>query len=997
MFAPDRVITDMNDLELAMIGYQRDEIVGKKTWADLIIPEQNERFEQHWRDIKTKGKVKNIEYTLLAKDGRKIEVILNASSRFDDDGNLINTRGSVLDITERKRAREAIESIVAGTARETGEDYLRSLVRHLSSAMGCKYVFVGELEEQETDRIKTLSVWADGNFAENFVYDIAGTPCQNVVGKQLCFFPRDIQEKFPDDHLIKEMGVVSYVGTPLHDSSGRALGILVAMDDKPMRGEAFAESILKVFGMRAAAELERKEAEEILKLRERAIGEATNGIIISGYEGYENPVIYANPAFERITGYKLEEIKGLDCRFLQSKDRDQKELDEVRAAIADGRSCQTVVKNYRKDGSLFWNELSISPVRDEFGEVTHYVGIINDITDRKQAEDAIGRLAKFPDENPNPVLRTMSDGSIVYCNRAGEPLLKEWECDLGDKLTGKCLQCVTDAMKTNKLVWLEFDCGDQIYLLSFAPVSGLDYLNIYGFNITVRKRAELELKESEEKYRLLFETNPHPMWVYDLDNLSFLAVNDTAVRTYGHSREEFLNMTIKDIRPQEDIPALLKSLENLKGGVDFGGVWRHKKKDGTIFFVETIAHTITFEGRHAEIVLASDVTERKRVEDSLAAERNLLRTLIDNIPDSIYVKDAESRFVMCNMAAACFMGKSDTEQVIGKTDFDFYQKELAEEYLSDEHQVLDTGLAVVNKDEPRIGAQNKMVWVLTTKVPLKDRDGRVIGLIGISRNITDRKQAEDARDRLNRELALKNKELESILYVASHDLRSPLVNIQGFSHELRRSCDVVRDGLSGVKGKTGQAAFEEVDKKIPEALNFILTSAQKMDSLIAGLLRLSRLGRAAMKPEVLDMNKMMGDIAASMEFQLKDAGVNVQIDSLPACVGDASQINQVFSNLLDNSIKYLDKARPGIIHIYGEIEGDRTIYCVEDNGVGVAHDYQDKIFEIFHRLVPGVKSGEGLGLTIVKRVLDRHGGNVWVESEQGKGSKFFVSLPNRLR
>jgi signal transduction histidine kinase len=279
---------------------------------------------------------------------------------------------------------------------------------------------------------------------------------------------------------------------------------------------------------------------------------------------------------------------------------------------------------------------------------------------------------------------------------------------------------------------------------------------------------------------------------------------------------------------------------------------------------------------------------------------------------------------------------------------------------------------------------------------LRDSHGKIVGIVGISRDITARKLVELDREKLMQTLAFKNKELESILHVTSHDLRSPLVNIQGFSSELSRSCDLLHSTLKD-KIKASDIS-EEVqkafNKDVPEALGYILTSARKMDSLLSGLLRLSRLGQVVVDIERLDMNAMLTDVVKNIEFQVKEAGATVELETLPACFGDVSQINQIFSNILDNALKYLDESRPGMIHIYGKIENGQSIYCVEDNGVGIAPEHQNKIFEIFHRLEPDKKNGEGLGLTIVRRILDRHNGKIWVDSELGKGSKFFVSLPS---
>jgi len=234
-----------------------------------------------------------------------------------------------------------------------------------------------------------------------------------------------------------------------------------------------------------------------------------------------------------------------------------------------------------------------------------------------------------------------------------------------------------------------------------------------------------------------------------------------------------------------------------------------------------------------------------------------------------------------------------------------------------------------------------------------------------------------------------------MVYVASHDLRSPLVNVQGFSKELDQS---VKELSSALQREDIPTAIKEevipiLDEDIPEALQYIHTSTSKMDSLLSGLLRLSRLGRAALTIEKLDMNTLMSDIAGAFEFQIKDKDAELVIGSLPPCRGDKMQINQVFSNLLDNALKYLDPNRPGVIKITGQEDKRQSIYCIEDNGVGIAPEHQAKIFEIFQQLDPSTTTGEGLGLTIVWQILDRHNGRIWLESEPGKGSKFFVALP----
>jgi len=269
-------------------------------------------------------------------------------------------------------------------------------------------------------------------------------------------------------------------------------------------------------------------------------------------------------------------------------------------------------------------------------------------------------------------------------------------------------------------------------------------------------------------------------------------------------------------------------------------------------------------------------------------------------------------------------------------------------------------------------------------------------IIAVVRDISERRKAEEERSRLLDELKDKNKELEQLVYIASHDLRSPLVNVQGFSKELEQAFKHVQSILfhsEDVSQRVKEMLAPTLDEDIPEAIHYILTSIAKMDSLLAGLLRLARLGRAALNIKTLNMDRIVGDITKSFEYQAKEAGVTLTVEPLPPCLGDETQINQVFSNLIDNALKYRKPSQPGSIAIGGSRENGNAVYSVEDDGIGIAPQHQDKIYELFHRLDPKATQGEGLGLAITRKILDRHTGKIWVKSEQGKGSTFFVSLP----
>ncbi|MBN2374440.1 PAS domain-containing sensor histidine kinase [bacterium] len=287
------------------------------------------------------------------------------------------------------------------------------------------------------------------------------------------------------------------------------------------------------------------------------------------------------------------------------------------------------------------------------------------------------------------------------------------------------------------------------------------------------------------------------------------------------------------------------------------------------------------------------------------------------------------------------------------------------------------------------------VSYLVSAHPYRGSDGEIIGVVENFTNITELKRAEKELERINAELARKNKELQDVLYVASHDLRSPLVNIQGFCKELDYS---LKDLASAIDEKCSHSDVMEkikpiLSEDIPVSIGFILSSTAKMDSLISGLLQVSRLGHAVINPEKLDMQALISGVISGAEFRIKEKDIKLEISELPSCMADMNLINQVFSNLLDNALKYIDPNRQGIVRISGYKKDNMSVYCVEDNGIGIASEHQQKVFEMFYQFDPAANPGEGLGLTIVRRIIDRQKGEIWLESEPGKGSRFFVSLP----
>jgi len=241
-------------------------------------------------------------------------------------------------------------------------------------------------------------------------------------------------------------------------------------------------------------------------------------------------------------------------------------------------------------------------------------------------------------------------------------------------------------------------------------------------------------------------------------------------------------------------------------------------------------------------------------------------------------------------------------------------------------------------------------------------------------------------------------DMETLMHVISHDLRAPIVTIQGFCQELTMACDRLKtlfeeEALSDAVRKHVNPLVTE---DIPEAVRFIRAGADSVNSVTSGILRFIRLGQMDIQWERLEMNHLITGIVSSMEFQLKKKGVVLHIGDLPDCMGDDVLVTQVFANLIDNAQKYLEPSRPGEISITGKTVNGWSAYAITDNGIGISPEHHARIFQVFHRLSPQHEKGEGLGLAIVQRIIDRHQGKIEVESLPENGTTFQVYFPRAI-
>jgi PAS domain S-box-containing protein len=621
-----------------------------------------------------------------------------------------------------------------------------------------------------------------------------------------------------------------------------------------------------------------------------------------------------------------------------------------------------------------------------------------------------------------------------------------------------------------------------------------------------RRRAEEKLRGSEEQYRLLFDNNPHPAWVYDLKTLAFLDVNQSAVQSYGYSREEFLRLTIKDIRPAEDVHALVGNLTESPSNTEHQGVWRHRKKDGTLIDVEVTSHPITYAGKEGRLVVATDITKRKKAQEGLRQSEERHRLMVQEVKDyAILMLDPEGRVVSWNAGAERIKGYR-AEEIIGQHFSRFYLSEdlkagkpacelklaaeqgriedegwrvkkdgsrfwanvvitalrgetgilrgfakvtrdMTERKRSEETRMRlvaileaapdfigfanakDEHILYVNRAGRKMAGLGEDEDVTKLKIPdvhpewakqmLRDkilpaasqngfwtgecaflhRDGHEIPVLmalnahktangevevfsTISRDITERKRAEDALEkhrgelaRSNADLAAANRELEAFSYSVSHDLRAPLRGIDGFSLALLEDC------------------ADKLDPQGKDHLNRIRAGTQRMATLIDDLLNLSRIARAEMRHEPVDLSALAGTVAAELRRAAPDRRADFVIAEGLHAEGDSQLIRVALENLLGNAWKFTARRERARIEVGRTQNNGSSAYFVRDNGAGFDGKYVDRLFGAFQRLHSTTEfSGTGIGLATVQRIIHRHGGKVWAEGGVDQGATFFFTL-----
>ncbi len=441
-----------------------------------------------------------------------------------------------------------------------------------------------------------------------------------------------------------------------------------------------------------------------------------------------------------------------------------------------------------------------------------------------------------------------------------------------------------------------------------------------------------------------------------------------------NNRSASENFSSKSIKSRALIPLL--NQKEVIGILSVETTTGNKLMEADLHMLESIAEIFTNALWRARIYEKS-----LRTQEALDKERRLLRTVIDNIPDQIFARDRECRFTLSNLKDAQMMGFSDPDQVLGKNDLDFFPYEMAMLYIADDKQVMESGQPQVNKIEPMVDADEIDRWIMTTKVPLRDNQDQIIGLVGIARDITQQKLDAQALEEAKRQAEEANKAKSTFLANMSHEIRTPLNAILGFSQLLLRDPDL--------------------SSEQQHQLATIHNSGEHLLQLINDILEISKIeaGRTTINPVTFDIYGLLQDLRSMFQVRVEEKGLSLDViieDRVPRhIISDESKIRQILINLIGNAVKFTKQGRIRCIVDARHIEGDswKLIIQVEDSGIGITADDIKTIFQVFQQAPGGIsEGGSGLGLAISQRFASMLNGEIQVASEPGLGSCFTLEI-----
>lgn len=511
-----------------------------------------------------------------------------------------------------------------------------------------------------------------------------------------------------------------------------------------------------------------------------------------------------------------------------------------------------------------------------------------------------------------------------------------------------------------------------------------------------RKQNQELVKKSEEEYKLLFEGNPIPMMAIDIETLRITTVNDACVQFYGYSREEFGKLTIRDIRPPEDLMKLdneLVRLREFSNGLVKSGEWRHTRKDGSIVYVEIVSHGLMLGGVRARLVASYDVTERRKAEEYL----RLLESAITNTNDSVVITEAhpgsssDTPIIFVNSAFIKMTGYT-AEEVVGKSPRILQGPKTDQREINRIRQALASwkSIEVELVNYKKDGTE---FWVSLTLVPIADEAGHYTHWVSIQRDVTARRRLEEfTRQKLEKQVEERTRELNKALEKEKElvDLKSKFVSIA--SHEFRTPLASISFAAESIRNYFHQLSSKEIQQKLIK----IEEQVSHMTNLLEDILTIGKsdAGQIKVKRVSLDLKEFIQSIIEEVQMPGKvKRTIYFNFNRVNAMANvDEKLLRNVTINLLTNALKFSSENDPVTITITDHKDG--FLMEVKDEGLGIDAGELQSVFEPFQRgsNVSNVQ-GTGLGLSILKKAVDLMNGSIEVESELNKGSLFKVYIP----
>jgi PAS domain S-box-containing protein len=712
--------------------------------------------------------------------------------------------------------------------------------------------------------------------------------------------------------------------------------------------------------------------------------------------------ITVNPSFARIFGYKspeefLSKISNVKQLYVDPSNRDELVHLIQTQEVVTGFETQL----YRKDGSVIWISLNVRVLHDTSDRVMALEGTLLDITERKRAEEEIKKerdgAQKYLDIAGVIIVAIDADKKITLINKKCSEILGYSEQEIIGKnwfdtfIPGRLrdeVKAVFEKLMAGEIESVEsFENpvltrrGEERLIAWHNTILKDEAGNITGIlssgeDITERKKAEKRLSLLAS----IVDFSDDAIVGKTLDGI-IVSWNRGAQKLYGYSADEVKNKSISILVPPDHPNEIPQLLERIRQGqrIEHYETLRMRKDGKKICASLTISPIKDASGKIiGASTIAWDVTEQKRIEMALGESEARFRSITQSATDAIISADSEDNIISWNRGAQIIFGYTE-EEVSGKSLNLIIPEKYRDAHKKGLERVNSTGeTRIIGKTVELVGMRKD-----GSEFPLELslstwKIGNRRFYSGIIRDITDYKQADDKLKQTLAELERSNKDLEQFAYAASHDLQEPLRTVSNFSQLLGRR----------YKGK--------LDAKADQFIGFIVDGTTRMQEMIDNLLVYSRVTTRAKPFEPTDFKTVFDQALANVKMAIEESGALVTHDPLPTVMADASQMVQLFQNLLSNAIKFR-KEKPRIT-VSAVKRGDEWLFSVQDNGIGIAPEFMEYIFKMFQREHASAEyPGTGIGLVICKKIVERHGGRIWVESEQGKGSTFYFTIPIRKK